>query len=107
VKVIYIVILLASLAASLIAGNNLQSGQAVFVKNCKVCHGVQGEGNPAIAKALKVSIPDLGSKQVQSKSDDELKKDIAEGKGKMKAVKAVSGNDLRDVVLYIRSFAKD
>ena len=104
-RVFLLSLLIAGWAMCLPPGGDVQSGQAVYLKNCKVCHGVQGEGNPAIAKALKVTIPDLGSKEIQARSDDDIKNGIVAGKGKMKPVK-VAGNELRDVVAYVRSLAK-
>jgi mono/diheme cytochrome c family protein len=47
----------------------------------------------------------LGSAEVQAKSDDELKKDITAGNGKMKAV-AVSDAQAADLVAYIRTLKK-
>lgn len=105
-KRVYPVILLLATAGLLMAAGNVQSGQAVYTKTCKVCHGPQGEGNPAIAKALKVTIPNLGSQQVQALSADDLKKLITEGKGQMKPVKTVSGGEIADVVSYVRTLAK-
>ncbi len=40
---------------------------------------------PRIAKMMKVEMRDLKSPEVQAASDDELKKIITDGKGKMKA----------------------
>ena len=85
---------------------DLKAGAAVFATSCKTCHGAQGEGNPAIAKVLKTEIPNLGAKEVQDLSDEQLKTIVADGKGKMKPVKAVSGKQLDDVVAFIRSLAK-
>ena len=93
--------------AGLAAGSgNAQAGKAVFDKSCKACHGADGQGNQAIAKMMKVTMRGLDSKEVQSKSDGALKKDIVEGTGKMKPVKGLSDNQLADVVAYIRSLAK-
>ncbi|MEK7409365.1 MAG: cytochrome c [Acidobacteriota bacterium] len=83
-----------------------QAGKAVFLASCKTCHGSQGEGNPAIAKALKVTIPPLGSTEVQSKSDEALKKAIADGSGKMKPVPGLSGRQIQDVIAFSRSLGK-
>jgi mono/diheme cytochrome c family protein len=90
----------------LAAAGNAQKGQAVYTKSCKACHGAQGEGNPAIAKMLKVPIPDLASKPVQSKTDDELKSDIVKGKGKMQPVKTISAGEVQDVIAFLRTLAK-
>ncbi len=104
----FLAVLIAALAAvpALVAGGNIQAGQGVFDKTCKVCHGPTGQGNPAIAKALKVTLPDLGSHDIQIKSDDEIRKTITEGKNKMKPVKTISGNEITDVIAYVRTLAK-
>ena len=83
-----------------------QAGKSVFQSTCRTCHGNQGEGNPAIAKALKVTIPNLGSKEVQSKTDEEFKKAISEGKGAMKPVPGLSSKQVLDVVAFVRSLQK-
>lgn len=41
-----------------------------------------------------------------SLTDAEMKSIITDGKGKMKAVKTVSGADVDNVVAYVRSFKK-
>ncbi len=55
---------------------------------------------------MKVDIKDLKAADVQAASDDDLKKVITEGKGKMRPVKMVSGAALDDVVAYVRSLKK-
>ena len=101
-------LLLAVSGAGILAAakGDAQSGKAVFTASCKTCHGSQGEGNPAIAKALKVAIPPLSAKEVQSKSDDELKKAIVEGFGKMKPVPGISSKQAPDLIAFLRSLAK-
>jgi mono/diheme cytochrome c family protein len=59
-----------------------------------------------MAKMMKVEMRDLKSPEVQGMSDDEMKKIITEGKGKMPAVKTVSGADLDNLIAYIRSLKK-
>ena len=61
--------------------------------------------NPAIAKMMKVEMRDLKSADVQAMSDDDLKKVITDGKGKMKPVASASGA-AADVVAYIRTWKK-
>jgi len=78
-------------------------GKEVYDAKCKACHGAQGQGNPGLAKMMKVEIPALGSKEVQAKSDAELKKVITEGKGKMKPVAGLSAKQVDDVVAFIRT----
>ena len=78
----------------------------MFQKTCRACHGAQGQGNPAIAKSLNVAIRDLGSKEVQAKSDDELVKNALGGYGKKKPVKSVTKEQMPDVIAFIRTLAK-
>jgi mono/diheme cytochrome c family protein len=79
------------------------AGAAVYAKKCATCHGAKGEGKASIAKMLKVELRALGSKEVQAKSDDELRRDIAEGIGKMKPVKGLNDKDLSDLVAFMRT----
>jgi DNA-binding protein YbaB len=45
----------------------------------------------------------LASKEVQAKSDADLKKVILEGQGKMKPVAGVTAKQADDVVAYVRT----
>jgi len=90
-------------AATFTWAADAKAGQAVYDKSCKGCHGPDGAGNPAIAKMFKVEMRDLKSAGVQAMSDDDLKKIIADGKGKMKPVASVSGAAADNVIAYIRS----
>jgi cytochrome c6 len=90
----------------LAAGGTADAGKAVYDKKCALCHGKEGEGKESIAKMMKVELPHLGSKEVQAKSDEDLTKSIAEGKGKMKPVAGLSDADKSNVVAFVRSLAK-
>ena len=82
-----------------------KTGEAVFMRSCKACHGPDGHGNPAIAKALNVGLPDLPSK-VQTLKDEDIKNTVMNGKGKMKPVKSISENEIPDVIAFLRTLAK-
>ncbi len=88
------------------AAGGATAGKAVYDRACKACHGVTGEANPGIVKMMKVEIKDLRSQDVQSLSDDDLKKIITEGKGKMQPVRSVTGKSVDDVIAYIRTLKK-
>jgi mono/diheme cytochrome c family protein len=88
------------------AGGDAKAGKVVFDKKCANCHGPNGEGKPALAKALKVEIRDLGSKEVQAKKDDQLKKESTEGVGKMKAVVGLKDDEVANLIAFIRSLKK-
>ena len=85
---------------------NAEAGKAVYDYKCKKCHGTNGEGNAALAKSWKVTFPDFRSKELQRKTDADLKKVVAEGKGKMLPPKDLSDQQVEDVIAFLRSLAK-
>ncbi len=87
---------------SLVAAD-VEAGKAMFTKKCKTCHGAEGQGNAGMAKVLKVTIKHLGDATVQDNSDEEIKKAILEGFGKMKPVKGVEGADVDNVIAFVRT----
>ncbi|MBI4465214.1 MAG: cytochrome c [Acidobacteria bacterium] len=90
----------------LLAAGDAQAGKAVYDSKCKICHAAGGEGNAALAKTLKVEFKALGSKEVQAKSDDDLKKQITEGTGKMEPVKGLTDKQVQDIIAFVRSLVK-
>jgi mono/diheme cytochrome c family protein len=101
----FIVFALAAASVTSIQAADSAAGKAVYDKSCKSCHGPDGAGNPAIAKMMKVDMKDLKSADVQGMSDDDLKKVITDGKGKMKPIASASAS-AADVVAYIRTWKK-
>jgi mono/diheme cytochrome c family protein len=97
-----IVTLLASAAAACLAAD-VQAGKVAYDKSCKSCHGADGTPNANIAKMMKVEIKDLKSPEVQAESAADIKAIMANGKGKMPKVSAVSGSAADDVVAYVKS----
>jgi len=91
---------------SLRAAEDAAAGKAVYDSKCKICHGAEGQGNPALAKALKVEFRHLGSKEVQALSDADLKKQITAGGRKMKAVTGLSDKQVDDVIAFVRTLAQ-
>jgi mono/diheme cytochrome c family protein len=84
-----------------------KAGKATYDKLCVSCHGADGKGNPAMAKALGEKGLNIVAKDVQAKKDDELLKVIVEGAGKMPASgKNLSQQEQKDVLSYMRSLAK-
>ena len=82
------------------------AGKAVFEKSCVGCHGKDGKGNPAMAKALGEKGLNLTAKEVTQQSDEQLLKVIAEGAGKMPAQKSLSKDEQKQVLAYVRSLGK-
>jgi mono/diheme cytochrome c family protein len=83
-----------------------KAGKAAYDRACQSCHGADGTPKEAIAKMMKVEMKDLKSTEVQGMSDDELKKIITAGKGKMKPIASVSGAAVDDVAAYVRTLKK-
>jgi len=105
-KTLTMLLFSAAFATGAFAAGDAKAGKDVYEKSCKSCHGAAGVANPAIAKMMKVDMKDLGSAEVQGLSDDAIKKVTAEGQGKMKPIKTVSGKAADDVVAYVRTFKK-
>ena len=87
------------------AAADAAAGKEVYAKKCASCHGAEGEGNEKIAQLMKVEIKNLGAKEIQAKSDAELKKAVMEGVGKMKPPKDVTAKNVDDVLAYLRTLA--
>ena len=104
-----LLILCTAAAAALVPFSwaaDAKAGQASYDKACKSCHGADGTANAAVAKAMGVEMQDLRSAGVQKLSNDDIKKIVAEGKGKMRPIKTVSGAALDDLAAYVHSLKK-
>jgi mono/diheme cytochrome c family protein len=99
--------LMATMAGIALAAD-AKNGADVFNKSCKGCHGEGGAApNEMVSKMFGVPIPVLASPEVQAaKSDADIRKAITEGKGKMPAVKSVTGASVDDVIAYIHTLKK-
>jgi cytochrome c553 len=77
---------------------------ATYKAKCASCHGVDGSGNTAAGKAMKVR--DLRSADVQKQSDAQLYAAIANGKEKMpKYEKSLGADTCKALVAHIRTLA--
>lgn len=81
---------------------DVAAGKAAYDTACKKCHGADGTPNAAIAKMMKVEMKHLGSKEVQTKTDADLKKETLEGVGKMKGIPAVE-KDVTNILAFVRT----
>ncbi len=101
-----VVALIVGVCGSGFAAGDAKNGKVVYTRSCQKCHGLDGAGMPAIAKALKVEMKPLGSEEAQKMTDEEMAKAIKEGKGKMAKISALTDKDVADVIAYVRTFAK-
>ena len=85
--------------------SHVKSGEEIYLKNCKSCHGDIGQGN---MNALMNPLPkDLYSEPVQAQTDGALYYKISNGRILMPKFKGIlSVNDTWNVISYIRSFNK-
>jgi len=96
---ITITVLTFALAFSTFA---VAQGAADFKAKCQACHGPDGKGDTAMGK--KFGLKDLGSADVQGKSDADLNGIITKGKDKMPAYgEKLSKEQIDGLVKYIRS----
>jgi mono/diheme cytochrome c family protein len=105
-RILYVFLLVVLTASLMMAAGDAKAGKAVYDRACKSCHGADGTPNPAMAKMLKVEMRPLHAKEVQAMSDADMAKLITAGKGKMKAMPAIKGKELDDVVAYTKSLKK-
>jgi len=103
-KTTKLVMLVMTIAAALfILIPNLswaQDGTALYKAKCAMCHGPDAAGKPA------AKIPSLISPEAKAKSDADLTKAVA-GTAKHPApVKALSADDAKALVTYIRTLQK-
>lgn len=88
------------------SSGDTEAGRAVYEKACKSCHGATGQGSPAMIKASKGALQDLSSKEVQGRTDEQLRKDVAGGTGQKKPIKPLTEKQFQDVIAFVRTMAK-
>lgn len=81
------------------------SGASIFKGKCQLCHGADGTGNTALGKQLQVA--NLRSKDVQKKTDAELRKVIHDGNGNMPPFgEQLGGGEINQVIKFVRTLGK-
>jgi cytochrome c6 len=80
------------------------TAEATYKAKCQMCHGPDGKGETPTGKAMKAK--DFASEDVQKMSDADLSAGISAGKGKMPAFKTLTPEQVKDLVAYVRGFAK-
>ena len=90
----------------------LQHGQRLYKTTCAPCHGESGKGDGPAAVAYDPKPRDHTNREYMSKlTDDEIAKVVQFG-GAMKNMPLmpsspqIKGDDLRDLVMYVRSLSE-
>lgn len=84
---------------------SVKSGEAIFLTNCRSCHGMPGEANFI---ALVPSPGDPAGENFQKNSDGELYYKMREGRGQMASFKKIlTIQQVWEVISFIRSFNPD
>jgi mono/diheme cytochrome c family protein len=82
------------------------AGKRLFASRCASCHGPNGEGREATARTFKVEMRHLASKEVQDRTDAELRKLLAEGGIKAKPVRNLRDGDITNLIAFLRTLKK-
>lgn len=86
---------------------SVAAGVLVYKKNCRSCHGKDGDGMGAEAADLKTKPTDFRNLDFAKQSDGSMFWKIQKGRGDMTAFeKDLSADDVWNVVNYIRTFSQ-
>jgi len=84
-----------------------QRMDAVYAQRCLNCHGVSGRGDGPMAAALPVAPPDFRD-TVERKSNPQIRRLIANGKGLMPAFEpALSASEINDMLQMVRFLSRE
>ena len=97
-------------AAKKMSPDAIAKAKKVYNVDCALCHGAAGDGKTDLAKDMQLTLMDwTDPKSLSSKTDQQLFEEIRKGSGKMPPEDASRAKDdeVRDVVQYIRKFARE
>ncbi|HEX9725350.1 MAG TPA: c-type cytochrome [Vicinamibacteria bacterium] len=84
-----------------------EPNKTAYDLHCALCHGEDGSAVETLEKLVRVEIPHLGSSHVQDQSDDQIRKVILEGKGKMNPVQTIAEDEIAGVIAFLRTLAEE
>ena len=82
----------------------ISAGKAIWVKDCKSCHGVKGLGDGTKAEKIDISCGDFSSKEFQSLTDGDMFYKTKIGRKPMPSFKEKLGDtEIWQLVAYMRT----
>jgi len=88
----------------------MAKARKVYDFDCAMCHGAAGDGKTDLAKDMQLTMLDwTDPKSLSGKSDQQLFDAIRKGAGKMppEDTARATNDEVHNLVIYIRKFAKD
>jgi mono/diheme cytochrome c family protein len=92
------------------SADSMAKAKKVYEVDCALCHGAAGDGKSDLAKDMSLTMQDwTDPKTLAGQSDQNLIEVIRKGKGKMPPEDAgrATNDEVKNLVLFIRKFAKD
>ncbi len=100
-----LIVFLASCVAMAEDKEKPSPGAGTFKSKCILCHGADGAGKTPLGKQLQAA--NLGSNDVQKRSDAELQKIVHDGQTNMPPFgDQLSDEEISQVIRYVRQFGK-
>lgn len=100
-----VLLILISLLASGCGRNERMD--AIYAQRCLGCHGVNGQGDGPLAESLPVRPPDF-RETVERKSNAQIRRAIAEGRGTMPAFSpALRPSEISDMLQMVRFLSRE
>src|SRR5437868_9736124 len=97
--------LIVIVTACQLANAQAGGGAATFKSKCALCHGADGAGNTSLGKQLQAA--NLGSKDVQKRTNAELTKIVHDGQANMPPfADQLSDAEISHVIQYVRQLGK-
>jgi cytochrome c5 len=90
------------------APDTMAKAKKVYAMDCALCHGATGDGKTDLAKDMQLTLNDWTDPKNLAAPDVELFNVIRNGKDKMPPEEKgrASDDEVRSLIVYIRSFGK-
>ena len=86
---------------------DVEAGKELYMAQCRKCHADDGQGRPAMYRRVNATVVHLGSKQAQEKSDEDIRKTMTDGFGKMEKIEELTSKDIDNIVAFIRTLKQE